>query len=61
MSIRFTFRMEAYVEGETIEEIKEKYSEIICRQTENGADFVETVSVEDGDTYEDLWNKFYEG
>lgn len=59
MRVRFTFKMEVYVEGDTIEEIRDTYNSILEIQSRT-ADFVETDSVEDADTYEDLWNQYYQ-
>lgn len=58
MRVRFSFRMEVCIEGETKEEIQKTYDSILEMQART-ADFVETVSVEDADTYDDLHMDFY--
>ena len=56
MKARFTYRMETYVEGETFDECVSKFEQMNL-DAEN-AFFVEMVSVEDADTYEDLTDKY---
>jgi hypothetical protein len=62
MKARITFRSEIVVEGNDLEEIKQKFEGLnLCTKEGNG-DFVELVSVEDNDTYEDLmeeWDELY--
>ena len=58
MEVRFTFRGEVYISGDTMEEIKEKwesfplFSDVAVE--EYNADFVELETVENAETYEDL-------
>jgi hypothetical protein len=62
MEVRFTFRGEVYVSGDTMEEIKEKwesfplFSDVALEEYD--ADFVELETVEDAETYKDLMNDF---
>ena len=49
MQVRVTWRVEAFIEGDTLEECKEKFN--AGDNLEN--DFVELVSVEDAETFED--------
>ena len=60
--VRITFRSEVYIKGETIEEIRDKWDELglfSADALENHyAEFVELVSVEDAETYEDLSKEF---
>lgn len=57
MRVRITFRSEIYLEGDSLEEIRNKwentdlYSEDALK---HGADFVELVSADDVDTGEEL-------
>lgn len=50
MRVRLTYRVETYVEGDTIEECKANFEN--AEQLDE--QFVEMVSVEDADTYDDL-------
>ena len=59
MELKFTFKMEACIEGDTIEEIRQQYDELICSQSQDGAEFVETVSIEDTDTSKNMWDAYY--
>ena len=58
MQVRFTYRKETYVEGETFDECVSKFEQMNL-ETENST-FVEITSVEDADTYEDLSIKYSE-
>jgi len=62
MKARITFRSEIVVEGNNLEEIKQKFEGLnLCTKEGNG-DFVELVSVEDNDTFTDLmkeWDELY--
>ena len=62
MEARITYRYEIYIEGEDLNDIKKKwldadltpkFVDVAPEGVEDGG-FVETVSVEDADTYEDL-------
>lgn len=56
-SYRFNFRVETYIEADTLEEASSKFEAMELPQD---LDFVEVVSVEDGDTYEDLTDEYEE-
>ena len=58
MKVRFTYRMETYVEGETFDECVSKFEQMNL-ETEN-SNYVEIIRVEDADTYEDLTNEYNE-
>lgn len=67
MEARITFRSEIFIEGETLEEIHEKwlnmnlYSEEV---KECACDYVDIESIENADNYEDLereWNDIEDG
>lgn len=58
MEVRFTYRMETYVEGETFEDCVSKFEKMDL-ETENST-FIEMTSIEDADTYEDLIDRYYE-
>ena len=58
LKIRITYRSEVYVEGETLEECRRKWEELDLTSKEGNPEFVELVSVEDADTYEDLMSNF---
>lgn len=58
MKVRITFRSEIFFDGETIEDVAKQWLTTPLFNTEaisnNGADFLEIVSVEDAETSEDL-------
>lgn len=62
MQVRVTFTTEVFVEGDTMEEIKEKFEDLPIYSAdaleEHGAEFIDVVSVEDEETNEDLLNEF---
>lgn len=58
MEVRFTYRMETYVEGETFEDCVSKFEKMDL-ETENST-FIEMTSMEDADTYENLIDRYYE-
>lgn len=61
MEVRITFRSEVYIEGETIEEIREKWEELpifSADALDKHADFVELTSVENAEDYTDLMSDF---
>ncbi len=62
MEVRITFRSEIVVEGNDLEDVKQKFEGLnLCTKEGNG-NFVELVSVEDNDTYRDLmeeWDELY--
>ena len=62
MEVRITFRSEVYIKGETLDEIRNKWQELPLYSGEAledaSAEFIEVVSVEDAETYEDLMPKW---
>ena len=63
MEVRITYRSEVYIQGDTLEDIKRTWENINLddvEHEENVTDygFVELVSVEDANSYEDLTSKF---
>ena len=62
MEARITFRVEMYIKGDTLEEIKNNFENIPIFSADAledaGAQFIEYVSVEDADTHEDLMSKW---
>ncbi len=61
MKIRLTYRVEAFIEGDDMTDIKNKWHKQmpVPDDTEDiGFDFVEMVSIEDADTYEDMTNEW---
>ena len=63
MLVRITFRSECYVEGDDMAEIRDKfenagiYSVDFLKNLDGG--FVETMTVEDADTYEDKISEYF--
>lgn len=64
MTVRVTFRSEVYIDASSVAEAKEKFEamELYSEKAkkEMNADFVEINSIEDGDTYDDLTEKWDE-
>ena len=64
MTVRITYRSEITLEGSTIEEIRQKFEGLDLdpdTMQDNAIvdyGFVEVVSAEDTDSYEDLTNEF---
>ena len=64
MEVRITYRSEIYIKGNSLDEIKSKFETLDLDPSdahdENVTDygFVEVVSVENADSYEDLTSKF---
>lgn len=60
--VRITFSAEVYINGKDLAEIKDKWENLPLFSAEAieeaYADFVELVSVEDADTYEDIMTEF---
>lgn len=52
--VRITFRAEVYVEGETFAECKEKFESMNIFVPESKSRFIETVSIEDADTFKNI-------
>ena len=62
MNVRITFRTECNIEAESLAEAKEIWvnTKVVPRDTKNAKfEFVETVSVEDADTYQDIEHEFF--
>lgn len=62
MVVRITFRSEVYIEGDSLDEIREKWEELPIFSVDaleyNDADVIELVSAEDANTFDDLTDKF---
>lgn len=62
MEVRFTFRGEVYISGDTMKEIKEKWESLPLFSDvaveEYDADFVELETVENAENYDDLMSDF---
>jgi len=63
MEARITYRSEVYIKGNSLEEIKEKWESINLDNVENEKDvtdygFIDVISIEDANSYEDLMPKF---
>lgn len=64
MEVRITYRSEIYIKGENLDDIKEKFESVSLDPnfsndrfvTDFG--FIEVVSAEDADNYNDLTNEF---
>ena len=62
MKVRIAFRSDVVIEGDTIEEIREKWETMPLYSDEArnyGAGFLNVDTVEDADTYDDLKHEFY--
>lgn len=60
MEVRITFRSEIYIKGKNLEEIRDKWIDVQLFSEEAlkmDADYVELVSAEDADTYDDYSDK----
>ena len=62
MKVRVNFRSEVFLEGDTIKDIQEQWDNLPLFSAdaleEHHACFIETLTIEDADTYEDLTNEF---
>lgn len=58
MKVRVTYRMETYIEADTIAEARDKFEESPMNEYGLWSDFVELVSVEDAETHKDLLNEW---
>lgn len=64
MEVRITYRSEIYIKGNSLDEIRYKWENVNLdpniSQDDNVTDygFIEIVSVEDTDSYEDLMSEF---
>lgn len=54
VQVRFSFRVESYIEGKNMDEVRRKWESMDMGK---GIKFVELVSVEDAETYDDLTNE----
>lgn len=54
VQVRFSFRVESYIEGKDMDEVRRKWESMDMGK---GIKFVELVSVEDAETYDDLTNE----
>ena len=57
MKARFTFRVETYIEGKNMKEIRSKFE---AMDMPEGCYYVELESVEDARTYDDIMPEFDE-
>lgn len=61
MKVRITFRTECMIEAESLAEAKSIWesTKAVPRDTKNAKfEYIETVSIEDGDTYQDIEHEF---
>lgn len=61
MQVRISFRSEVVVEGDTIEQVCEKWQMMPLYSDEayqHGIEFIEVDAVEDAETYKDLKHEF---
>lgn len=61
MEVRITFRSEIFLDGKDMKEIVEKWENIRLFSGEavaEGADFIEVDTVEDVDTFDDVFDEF---
>ena len=61
MKVRITFRTECNIEAESLAEAKAIWEsvKVVPRDTKNAKfEYIETVSIEDGDTYQDIEHEF---
>lgn len=59
--VRITYRSECFIEADSLAKAKEIWESTKCvpENTENASfEFIEMVSCEDGDTYEDITDEF---
>ena len=62
MEVRITFRSEVIIKGDNLAEIRDKFEEMTLFSEEANkydAAYMELVSVEDNNTYEDLESKYW--
>lgn len=57
MEVKVTYRVESYIKGNSLAEIKSRFEDM---RFPNNMEFVELVSVEDADTYNDLMDEWEE-
>ena len=61
MKVRVNFRSGVFLEGDTIKDIQEQWYNLPLFSADalkkHNAYFIETLSIEDADTYEDLTNE----
>lgn len=54
-SYRFNYRVESFIEADSMEDAVRKFEDI---KLPNNVDFIEVLSVENGDTLEDLTSEY---
>ena len=54
-SYRFNYRVESFIEADSMEDAVRKFEDI---ELPNNVDFIEVLSVENGDTLEDLTSEY---
>ena len=54
-SYRFNYRVESFIEADSMEDAVRKFEDI---ELPNNVEFIEVLSVEDGDTLEDLTSEY---
>lgn len=63
MLVRITFRSECYVEGDDMAEIRDRFENAGIYSVDFlerlDGDFVETMTIEDAETYEDKSHEYY--
>ena len=52
---RFNYRVESFIEADSMEDAVRKFEDI---ELPNNVDFIEVLSVENGDTLEDLTSEY---
>jgi hypothetical protein len=62
MNVRFKFSADLYIEGNDMNEIREKFQGMPLfskEASDNGVEYNELLLVEDGDTYKDLMSDYF--
>jgi hypothetical protein len=63
MEVRIKFSADVYIKGDSIEEIRNKFEELPLFSAdaleEYGAEYSETLLIEDAETYDDLSKEWY--
>ena len=62
MEVRIKFSADLVIEGDTLDEVRQKWEAMPLFSedaNECGVEFCETLLIEDADTYESLDNEFY--
>lgn len=58
MEVRFTYRAEIYLQGKSLKDIKKQWESLSMDEIGENSNFIEVVSVEDADTYDDIMYDF---